>query len=112
MRIEFKTAKLARVFNSFAELQKAYGLERARKMALRMKVLEAAPSLADVPTVPPDRCHELKGDRQGEFAVDIAQPHRIIFRPTDARARGKGGKIDFGEVTQIVILGVEDYHGD
>jgi proteic killer suppression protein len=75
-------------------------------------VLKVAPRLSDVPTLPPDRCHGLKGDRRGEFAVDIAHPFRIIFKPKDGPSKGKGGKIDLSEVTEIVILNVEDYHGD
>jgi toxin HigB-1 len=112
MRIWFKSKRLARTFSSEAELRKAYGDAQARKIQVRMKALQSAPRLVDVPTIPPDRRHQLKGDRAGQFAVDIAQPYRIVFEPKAARTQGKGGKIDLAEVTEIVILGVEDYHGD
>ncbi|HOX32829.1 MAG TPA: hypothetical protein PLB91_10880 [Spirochaetales bacterium] len=112
MRIWFKSRKLERTFGSEAELRRAYGGERARKIRMRMMVLKSTPRLADVPTIPPDRCHQLKGDRRGEFAVDIAQPFRIVFEPKETGTKGKGGAIDLSEVTEIVILGVEDYHGD
>ena len=112
MLIGFKTNKLSRIFNSMDLLKKTYGPEQARKIALRIKVLEAAPCLADVSTLPPERRHELKGNRKGQFAVDIAQPFRIIFLTKEAIPKGKGGRIDLSKVTKIVILGVEDYHGD
>jgi plasmid maintenance system killer protein len=112
MRIWFKTKKLERTFGSETELRKAFGVEQARKIQVRMLVLRSVARLADVPTIPPDRCHQLKGDRIGQFAVDVLQPHRLIFSPKSSVIKGKGGKIDPSEVSEIVILGVEDYHGD
>jgi plasmid maintenance system killer protein len=98
MRIWFKSKKLERTFGSDAELRKAFGQERARKIQMRMLVLRFSPRLA--------------GDRLGQFAVDVQQPYRLIIAPISMVTKGKGGKIDPSEVTEIVILGVEDYHGD
>jgi proteic killer suppression protein len=74
-------------------------------------VLDAAPSLADVPATPPERCHPLKGDRDGEFAVDVQQPHRLVFRPNhEPVPRKDDGGIDLRQVTEIEVLSIEDYH--
>ena len=76
-----------------------------------MTVLSQAPNLAAVPTDRPDRCHALKGDRKGQFAVDIVNPHRLVFRPISSKEKqGPNESIDLNLVTAIEILGVEDYH--
>ena len=111
MDISFKNSKLAKIFNSEKELVKAYGQANARKITMRVTVLEAADTLADVPVTPPTRRHELKGDRKGQYAVDVKQPYRLIFEPVTNPGRGrKGSSVDLGSVTAIRIIAIEDYH--
>ncbi len=87
-----------------------YGEANAKKIMARMQVLAVAPSLDAVPTYPPDRCHELKGNRRGQFAVDLVQ-RRLVFRPDHSPVPMKGGgSVDKSRVTAIEILSVEDYH--
>ena len=81
MNITFKTSKLRKTFNSEKELKKAYGHENAKKIKNRMAVLSAAINLLEVPREKPERCHVLKGDRLGQFAVDLKHPKRIVFCP-------------------------------
>ncbi len=47
-----------------AARQREYGVNMAKKLALRLAALYAADSLADFwpPNSGPERCHELKGD--------------------------------------------------
>ena len=88
MEITFRTRKLEKVFNAADDLQKSYGARMARAIMMRMAVLRAAHRLALVPTTPPDRRHQLSGDRDEQFAVDLVQPYRIVFRaqPRDSSA--------------------------
>ena len=77
----------------------------------RLAVLRAAPNLAAVPTTPPDRAHPLKGDREGQFAVDLVHPQRLVFEPNhEPIPRSEDGGIDVEQVTAIVIVDVTDYH--
>ena len=111
MDIAFRTRKLERIFNSAAALQKAYGARMARMIMTRLAVLEEAANLASVPTTPPDRSHLLRGDRAGQFAVDLVHPHRLVFEPNhELLPRAEDGGIDAGQVTAIVIVEVTDYH--
>lgn len=88
-----------------------YGDKNAKRITIRMAVLSAAPNLAAVPTSKPDRRHQLKGDRHGQFAVDIVHPFRLVFCPNhDPVPRTEDGGIDLFRVTAIEILEVEDYH--
>ena len=77
----------------------------------RLAVLKAARTLALVPTTPPDRRHQLHGDRDEQFAVNLVHPHRLIFKPNhEPLPRKDDGGIDTGQVTAITIIEVVDYH--
>jgi len=76
-----------------------------------MAVLLSAASLADIPTVPPERCHAMKGDRKGQYAVNVVHPYRLVFEPDhDPVPRSADGGVDLAAVTAIVIIEVVDYH--
>jgi len=76
-----------------------------------MMELRAASNLEVMKTIPAANCHELKGDRQGEFAVDISGNFRLIFKPDHNPVPRKEDKsIDCIKVTDIQILDIGDYH--
>ena len=111
MDITFKNRKLEKIFNSEKELCKKFGQENGRLIMRRMMVLNAAPCLVEVPDKRPERRHELKGNRRGQFAVDIKQPYRLVFKPNHKPLpRKDDGGLDLERITAITILGVEDYH--
>jgi proteic killer suppression protein len=107
--IFFKTAKLLKVCNSAALLQAAYGQENARRIQHRLFVLQAMPTLAEVPKLPPERCHALKGDLRGYYAVDALHPFRIVFTPVTP-LRGRASAAQLRLVTAITIHDIVDYH--
>ncbi len=110
MEITFRTKKLAQTFNSASALRKAYGDRMARTIMTRLAVLRGALTLSMVPTHPPNRRHQLHGNRAGQYAVDLIHPHRLIFEPGDMPARKAGVEINTDEVTAITIIEVIDYH--
>lgn len=111
MYITFKNRKLQSIFNEEANLVKVYGAQRAKKIKMRLAVLEVAGCLKDIPHTPPERRHELAGNRKGEFAVDINGGDRLIFRPDHEPVPTlSDGGIDLQQVTAITILSVENYH--
>ncbi len=111
MNITFRIRKLERVFNSADNLKRAYGRQRAKTIERRMAVLKAAPALASVPTRPPERRHMLQGKRHEQFAVDLDQPYRLVFRPDqDPLPRKDDGGLDVEKVTTVKIVEVIDYH--
>lgn len=110
MDITFKTSKLRKIFNSEKELKRAYS-ENSKKIKLRMTLLSAASNLAEVPIDKPARCHALKGNKTGQFAVDLKHPYRLVFCPDhDPLPETEEGHLDLTQVTGIKILSVEDYH--
>ena len=111
MEILFRTTQLAKVMNEDARLLKAFGDRNAKAIKLRLAVLSAAATLADVPTIPPDRRHLLKGERKGCFAVDAHHPFRVVFEPAnDPLPRKADGGLDLAKITSVTILEVVDYH--
>ena len=69
-------------------------------------------SLEDLRNLPQARCHELTGNREGQLSVDLKYPYRLIFEPADKPVPSKvDGGLDWGKVTTIRILEVEDTHG-
>lgn len=110
MKITFKTNKLEKQLTEVKEMQKAFGI-MAKKVNQRMKELSASNNLEILKTIPAANCHELKGDRKGEFAVDISGNYRIIFESDHNPVPVKDDKsIDCIRITDIKILGTEDYH--
>lgn len=114
LSIEFASRKLAKQFNSQAELLKAFGQKRAKRISVVMTTLRAAPNLGIFypPYSPPHRCHALTGNMKGKLSLDLDGPYRLIIEPAmnPPPAREDGG-LDWSQVTAIRILGIEDTHG-
>lgn len=112
MEITFRQRRLKKAFDSERELQKRFGKRMAKKIAMRMAVLRNARTLSMVPTSKPERRHQLDADRDGQFAVDLLHPHRLVFEPShNPLPRREDGGIDTDRVTAITIVNVIDYHG-
>ena len=83
----------------------------AGKITMRLAFLKNAKTLAQVPTRPPNRRHQLTGDRDEQYAVNLVHPYRMIFKPNhDPLPRKEDGGIDLHRVTAITIMEVVDYH--
>ncbi len=113
MEVVFRSSKLQRLCCSEKQCNRKWGPENGRLIRRRLADLNAAENLADLWKLPQTRLHALKGDRDGQFAVDIKHPYRLIFRPAhDPVPRKDDGDIDVSRVTKIEITEVLDYHGD
>ena len=110
MTIEFGSNKLRKTLTDAREMQKAFG-KMAQKVNQRMEQLKAAPSLLDMVNYPAARCHQLKGDRKSEWAVDVSVNHRMIFEidqnPIPVK---KDGSVDTLKIINIKIIEIADYH--
>ena len=111
LEISFASGRLERTCNAETNLVRVYGPRRARAIQARLLTLEGAATLSEVPITPPERRHQLTGDRDEQFAVDITRLYRLVFVPDhDPIPRRPDGGIDTDQVTAIVITGVIDYH--
>ena len=111
MEITFRTRRLNRTFSSDRELRREYGDAMTKVIVARLRVLRNAPTLTQVPTMPPLRRHILSGERNGQYAIDLTHPYRLIFEPyhNPVPLREDGG-VDIDKVTAISIIKVVDYH--
>ena len=99
--------------NSERESVRAWGAQNARKLHQRLAELQSFETLEGMRKLPAARCHPLKGNRAGQFTVDLVHPFRLIFEPDHNPVPVKDdGGIDPERITAITILSVEDYHGE
>lgn len=111
MQVFFRSKKLQKIYSSAREIQKAFGAARSRKLQQRLLELSAAESLSQISRLPPSRCHEMTGDRQGQLSVELDHPYRLFFIPAnDPVPRREDGGLDWPAVTEIEILEIEDPH--
>lgn len=110
MELEFANRKLRKRLEEEKQLQKTYG-QLAKPLRLRIALLRQAECLADVPRVPPPRCHQLKEDRQGQFAVVLKDQWRLVFEPAnEPLPKLDDGTLDLKNITRVRLLEVVDYH--
>jgi plasmid maintenance system killer protein len=112
MDIIFGTTKHQKLFNDRGKLTKKYGPRQADLIKRRLDDLRAAEVLEDIGKLPPARCHELVGDREGQLSIDLVHPYRLIIVPANNPIpRKEDGGLDWSRVTAVEIVGVEDTHG-
>lgn len=109
MELTYKNEKLKELcinpkYNK--ELVKKYGVDVAKRLPQRIKELEAFNSLNDIPTFPPFRRHKLSGNREGEFAINITNQYRLIFRQKDNNIIIE----DLREIKEIEIMEVSKHY--
>lgn len=112
MEIHFANTRLEHDLSSQQQRVRAYGSAAATKILLRLSQLHAAPDLETARALP-GRCHELYGDRKGQFAITVAGGLRLVFEPAEhPPPRKPDGGLDWRAVTMIRILEVTNYHDD
>lgn len=112
MEITFRSRRLQRLCADPKAAAREWGPVVARKLAERLNLLLRADCLRTVQQVPHARCHQLTGDRAGQFAITVHGPMRIVFVVAqDPIPRLSDGGIDLAQVTAITVLEVVDYHG-
>lgn len=110
MEIQFATPKLRKTCNDMREMVREFGKRTAEKLARRLEELAAADCLEDFRRLPQARCHELKGDRVGQLAVDLVHPKRLVFRSGEPVPVKPDGGLDWAKVTGVIVVEVVDYH--
>ncbi|MBI1903069.1 MAG: killer suppression protein [Planctomycetia bacterium] len=110
MDVSFANSKLQKLCNSEKKLRGEYGPRMGALIQQRLADLAAAATLATMRQLP-GRCHELKGDLKGHFAVDLVHPDRLVFRPFHhPLPMLADGGLDWSRITSIEIVGIGDYH--
>ncbi|MDE0291953.1 MAG: killer suppression protein HigA [Candidatus Dadabacteria bacterium] len=108
MDISFLDSDLKKLCEDSKYASRKLGSASARKLQTRLADLDAAAKLGDV-TV--GRPHPLKGDRIGEFALDLSGGRSLVFKSCDDPAPlNADGDMEWREVKSIRIVFIGDYH--
>lgn len=111
MNIEFKSSKLEKELRDFNSASKSYGNDIARKIIKRLYEIQAANTLNDLNRLPPTRCHRLKGNLKLYLAVDLKQPHRLIFIPLNSDGTVADlDKVSMSDVHSVKIMEVSKHY--
>ena len=112
LEVLFSDKKLQKICSDEKLLQREYG-QNARKIQRRLFELHSVDNLSQISPLPPPRRHQLKGDRKGQYAVDVKHPFRIVFVPANDPVPLKDdGGVDLEKVTVVEIVWIGDYHGE
>ena len=98
LKVEYKNKKLEKVCTDAKNAEKQYGRQMAEKIQFRIDQIRAADSIESLVQLHIGRCHSLTGDRNGQYAMDLVHPYRLIFCE-------KGKNIEIALILEIV-----DYH--
>lgn len=86
--------------------------KRAELITRRLGELRSMNNLSVAAQFPHYHCHELKGDRKGELAINLDHPYRLVFTVAQSPYPTKeDGGLDWSQVQTIQIERIEDYHG-
>ena len=79
MEVRFRTRRLEKQYQSHKEAERAYGKEVARKYIQRVNIIKQARNIEELKALPGLRCHPLKGNRQGQWAIYLTGFYCLIF---------------------------------
>ena len=79
MEIEYADRKLEGLVKDVRNLSRVFGQRRATILLRRIDDMEAAIKIEDLFALPV-HYHELTGNRKGEWACDLDQPYRLVFK--------------------------------
>jgi proteic killer suppression protein len=106
VKVEILDRKLRKVISDPKKLKKVYGKRNANLIIQRYNELDNIPNLGLMIKYKVGRCHSLKGNLKGKYALDLEHPFRLIIEPVfESESR------DVNDVVSISIIKMEDYHG-
>ena len=97
LELEYKANKMEKICNDSSYARRIYGDDMAVLIRHRLNEIEAAASIDFMLKFQIGKCHELQGDRKGEYALYLVHPFRLIV---------KKGNIE----NTCIICKIEDYH--
>lgn len=94
MQVEFRTKKLEKQYRESKQAIREYGEAVAKRYVQRINAIKYAKSIEEVRKLPGFDCHLLKGDREGEWSVNLINRMRLIFTL-------KGKKLEIVRIKEV-----------
>lgn len=108
MDIDFSTDKLRALCEQHVRMVGAFGFICAKKLQNRLADLDAVAFVTDLVA---GRPHPLKGDRLGQFSVDLHGGVRLVFEPNhDPVPRNADKSVAWHQICKVRIVFIGDYH--
>lgn len=79
LEIQFRTNSLRKRYQFSNLAFKAYGVQIGRKYIQRINIIKQAKNIEELKSIRTLRCHPLKGDRKGEWAIKLTGFYRLLF---------------------------------
>lgn len=98
MDIIYKTKKLEKQCTDYRVTIKDYNKEMAAKITQRIDEIHSALTVSELVQFKIGRCHPLEGNRNGQYAMDLVHPFRLVFVENK------------GHIELVKIIAIEDYH--
>lgn len=98
MDITYKNKKLEKICTDAKTAERTYGLMMAAKIRQRVDEMKAAETVEIMVRFRIGRCHCLTQNRQGQYAVDLVHPYRLVFEKVG------------GDIRIVKVLEIVDYH--
>ena len=95
MDITYKTRKMERICTDAKAVEKAHGREMAAIIHQRIDEITAAETVEMMIQFHIGRCHPLRQNRKGQYAVDLVHPYRLVFEK-------HGNMIQIAHILEIV----------
>ena len=98
LQIEYKNRSIEKVCVNASAAERKYGSRMAELIQQRIDQIRSADSVEQMIQFKIGRCHPLHQNREGQYAVDLVHPQRIVFTK-------KGMEIEIAYIIEII-----DYH--
>lgn len=98
MEVCYKNNKLRKECTDASVSERSYGFDMAVLIFQRIEEIQASPTVEFMIEHRIGRCHPLKFDRKGQYAVDLVHPFRLVFQK-------QGSEIQIARIIEIT-----DYH--
>lgn len=79
MVVAFRTNKLERCYRQSKKAVREFGPDIARRYIQRIDIIKSTRSIEELQQLPGLRCHPLKGNRAGQWAINLTGFYRLIF---------------------------------
>jgi len=76
------------------EAEKSYGKTVARKYVQRIDIMKQVKNINELCQLPALKCHPLKQDRKGQWAVRLTDYYRLIFTL-------EGDKLEIARIEEV-----------
>ena len=77
--ITYKNRKIERICTNAKVADREYGSQMSAKIHMRIDEIRAVDTVEEMIQFRIGRCHALKGNRKGQYAVDLVHPYRLVF---------------------------------